>query len=148
MLVFPGPTVTWCHLSRFFLINFDAYSIDSPKMIGNPPEVFNSNQLFLILNQFICNRRSVHWYTGHTGPTSWGPHWPVWPCCECELVRDDSKSTGWWWRDTQISRKRLAVRFLAMNLLSTWQNTCQVVNYLMCFGVGMSAFCLNQKNIK
>ena len=31
------------------------------------------------------------------------------------------------------------------NLLYTWQKTCQVVNCLLCFGVGMLAFC--QKNI-
>ena len=31
------------------------------------------------------------------------------------------------------------------NLLSTWRKTCHVVNCLLCFDVGMSAFCLKQK---
>ena len=32
------------------------------------------------------------------------------------------------------------------NLLYTWQKTCQEVNFLMCFGIGigMSAFCLKK----
>ena len=30
------------------------------------------------------------------------------------------------------------------NLLSTWCKTCQVVNCPVCFGVGMSAFCLKK----
>ena len=34
------------------------------------------------------------------------------------------------------------------NLLSTWQKTCQVINYLLCFGVGLSPFCLDKKNEK
>ena len=33
-------------------------------------------------------------------------------------------------------------------LLSTWWKTCQVVNYLLCFGVGLSAFCLKEKKKK
>ena len=53
---------------------------------------------------------------------------------------------GWWWRDTQISRKRLAIRLPAVKSLSTWHKPCQVVNCLLCFGAGMSAFCL--KNTK
>ena len=50
------------------------------------------------------------------------------------------RMTGWWWRDTQISRKRLVVRYRLWNFLSTWRKTCRVVNYLLCFGVGMSVF--------
>ena len=38
----------------------------------------------------------------------------------------------------------LAVR----NLSSTWEQTYQVVNGIMCFGVGMSAFCLVKKKKK
>ena len=37
------------------LYYFEVYSIDSYKMIGNLPEVFNFNQLFLKLNWVICN---------------------------------------------------------------------------------------------
>ena len=40
---------------RFCFHSFDVYSIDSSKMIGNPPEVSNFNWLFLKLNRFICN---------------------------------------------------------------------------------------------
>ena len=34
------------------------------------------------------------------------------------------------------------------NLLSPWQNTCQVVNRLLCFGAGMWAFCRKKKERK
>ena len=30
------------------------------------------------------------------------------------------------------------------NLLSTWRKTYQVVDYLLCFDVGLTAFCLKQ----
>ena len=37
-------------------IHFEAYSIDSSKMIGNSPaEVSGFDRLFLKLNRFICN---------------------------------------------------------------------------------------------
>ena len=47
----------WLHVNilRFSFIKLGLYSINSPKMIGNLPTVFNFNQLFLKLNQFICN---------------------------------------------------------------------------------------------
>ena len=51
------------------------------------------------------------------------------------------KSQGGGWRSN----------FWLWNLLFTWLKTCQVVNCLMCFDVGMSAFCLKkqkkQKNV-
>ena len=34
------------------------------------------------------------------------------------------------------------------NLLFTWQNTGQVVNCLLCFGAGLTAFCLQKKKKK
>ena len=40
---------------RFFFHSVEVYSIDSSKMIGNSPEVFNFNRLFLKLNRFICH---------------------------------------------------------------------------------------------
>ena len=39
----------------FWFHSFEVYSIDSSKMIGNPPKVSNFNWLFLKLNRFICN---------------------------------------------------------------------------------------------
>ena len=53
---------------------------------------------------------------------------------------DDSeeilKSQGTSWRfDSQL-----------WNLLSTWHKTCKVVNCILCFDVGMLAFCLNKIN--
>ena len=32
------------------------------------------------------------------------------------------------------------------NLLSTWQKTCKLVNYLLCIGIGLSTFCLKKQN--
>ena len=67
---------------------------------------------------------------------------------ESNLVREDpklldndgeipkSQGKGWWF-DSRL-----------WNLLSTWQKTYQVVNYLMCFGVGLSAFYLQKKKKK
>ena len=64
------------------------------------------------------------------------------------LVRDDpkllddggetpkSQGRGWWFSSR------------VWNLLSTWHKTCHVVNCLMCFGAGMSAFCLKKKKKK
>ena len=43
------------HIFQFFFHSVEIYSIDSSKMIGNPPEVSNFNRLFLKLNQFIYN---------------------------------------------------------------------------------------------
>ena len=40
---------------QFCFHSFEIYSIDSSKMMGNPPEVSNLNRLFLKLNRFICN---------------------------------------------------------------------------------------------
>ena len=40
---------------RFCFHSFEAYSIDSSKMIGNSHEFSNFNWLFLKLNWFICN---------------------------------------------------------------------------------------------
>ena len=53
------------------------------------------------------------------------------------------ETTGWCWRDTQISRKRIVVRFPTMKSPLHLQKTCQVINCLLCFGTGMSTFCLN-----
>ena len=44
---------------RFPFNSFEVYSIDSSKMIGNSPEFSNFNQLFLKLNQLICNQLPV-----------------------------------------------------------------------------------------
>jgi hypothetical protein len=45
---------------RFCFHSFEVYfSTDSSKMIGNPPEVLNFNQLFLKLNRFICIKALV-----------------------------------------------------------------------------------------
>ena len=41
------------------LYSFKVYSIDSPKIIGNFPEVLNLDRLFLKLNWFICNKPPV-----------------------------------------------------------------------------------------
>ena len=40
---------------RFFVLFSGAYSTDSLKMVGNFPEAFNSNHLFLKLDQFACH---------------------------------------------------------------------------------------------
>ena len=40
---------------RFGFHSSEIYSIDSSKMIDNPPEVSNFNRLYLKLNRFICN---------------------------------------------------------------------------------------------
>jgi hypothetical protein len=53
-----------------------------------------------------------------------------------------------WWRDTQISRKRLAVRFMTVKSPLYVRKTCQVVNCLLCFDVGLSHFCLIKKKKK
>ena len=39
--------------------SFEVYSIDSPNITGNSPEVLNFNRLFLKLNRFICNQPPV-----------------------------------------------------------------------------------------
>ena len=44
---------------RFFLYLSQVYSIDSSRMMGNFPDVFNFNRLFLKLNRFICNKHSA-----------------------------------------------------------------------------------------
>ena len=49
-------------------------------------------------------------------------------------------------RGTQISRKRLAVRFPAMKSPPYLTKTCHVVACLLCFGIGLSAFCLKKNN--
>ena len=46
--------VTCCDLSGF-LYEVEECSIDSPKMMGNFPEILNFNRLFLKLNCFIRN---------------------------------------------------------------------------------------------
>ena len=51
---------------RFFFYLSQVYSIDSSRMMGNFPEVLNFNQLFLKLNQFVCNKHSVF-------PVRWSP---------------------------------------------------------------------------
>ena len=53
--MYPSPTAIF-HL---FLKKIEVYLTYSSKMIGNFPEVLNFNQLFLVLNWFICNKRSV-----------------------------------------------------------------------------------------
>ena len=40
---------------RFCFHSFEVHFIDSSKMIGKFPEVFNFNRLFLELNRVICN---------------------------------------------------------------------------------------------
>ena len=58
-----------------------------------------------------------------------GPRWPY--------------TTGGWWIDAQISRKRLAVRIPALKSPLTWQEkTSQVVECLLCWPVGL----LSHKN--
>ena len=72
---------------------------------------------------------------------SWIPILNIMVRYDPELLDDDGeipKSQGRGWQ----FNSRL------WNLLSTWQRTCQVVNCLMCFGVGMSAFCLKNKEKK
>ena len=61
------------------------------------------------------------------------------------VVRDDLKLLG---EGTGIPKSQgRGWRFESRlwNLLSTWQKTCRVVNCLLCFGVGLSAFCLKKK---
>ena len=57
-----------------------------------------------------------------------GPRWP--------------QTTGWWWRNTQISRKRLAVPFPTVKSPLYRTKTWHVVNYILWFGDGMSSICL------
>ena len=45
-------------------------------------------------------------------------------------------------------KMRLTVQFRLWNLLSTWHRTCQLANCLLCFDVGLSAFCLKKKEKK
>ena len=58
------------------------------------------------------------------------------------------ETTGWSWRDNQISRKRLAVQFKVEKYPLYLTETYQVVICLMCFGVRMSAFHLKEMKIK
>ena len=44
-----------CGHPSVFLNEFEVYSINSSKVIGNSPEFLNLNWLFLKLNWFICN---------------------------------------------------------------------------------------------
>ena len=48
------PKTTRLHVDifRFFI---EEYSVNTSKFIGNFPEVFNSNRLFLKLNRFTFN---------------------------------------------------------------------------------------------
>ena len=57
-------------------------------------------------------------------------------------LSETTQTTGRWWRDTQISTKRLAVQFPAVKSPLYFIETYHVVNCLQCFGAGMSAFCL------
>jgi hypothetical protein len=64
------------------------------------------------------------------------------------LVIDCSETTlnyRMMWRDTQFSRKRLAVRIPTVKSPLYLTEICQVINYLLCFGVGLSAFYLKNK---
>ena len=54
ILVFASPTGNMFTSSGSPLLNW-VYSINSSKMVGNFPALFNFNRLFLKLNRFICN---------------------------------------------------------------------------------------------
>ena len=56
------------------------------------------------------------------------------------------KTTGGWWRDTQIFIKEARFDSQSWNLLD--KKTCKVVNCPLCFGVGMSTFCLKKERRK
>ena len=77
-----------------------------------------------------------------------------WLMCEVALSSHEDinfdgprrpQTTGWWWRDTQISRKSLVVRHSAVKPLYF---TCQMVDCLLCSDAGMSAFCLQKHKNK
>ena len=57
-------------------------------------------------------------------------------------------TTGWWWRGTQISRKRLMVHCPAVKSPLYLTKICYVVICIMCFGVGMSTFFLKKNKNK
>ena len=67
---------------------------------------------------------------------------------EFNLHELGSKTSLHYWmmveRDTQISREKLVVRLPAMKSPLYLIDTCQVVNCLPCFGVGLSAFRLKK----
>ena len=59
-------------------------------------------------------------------------------------VRDDP--SGWWWRDTQILMKRLVASFhVVKSPFYLAKEINQVINCILSFGVGMSAFAQNKK---
>ena len=55
-------------------------------------------------------------------------------------------TTGWWWRDTQISRKKLTVRFPGVKSPLYLIESVRRSIASCALGVGMSAFCLKKKS--
>ena len=64
------------------------------------------------------------------------------------LIRDDLKLPGDGRGIPKSQGRGWRFESRLWNLLSTWRKTCQVVNCLLCFGAGLSAFCLKKKKKK
>ena len=79
--------------------------------------------------------------------TLWFTIWNLHLVINIELVQDDPKVPGDGGEIPKSQRRGWQFGSRLRNLLSTWQNTCQVVNSLLCFGSGMSVFCLKKTNI-
>ena len=87
----------------------------------------------------------------------------IWATLSYNKAREDTTSSNTnlelnnTWSETTLHYRMMAERYPNIkeevgssvpgykNLLSTWRKTCHVVNCLLCFDVGLSAFCLKKR---